>query len=74
MRLSLKNGMEFILSNSLYDCGWNMEHLWEDGIYTKGTSLQYMKACFYLHVVYERERKKGVVKKHVKEVYGMELI
>lgn len=73
MRISLKNGMEFILSNALFDCGWNMEHLWETGLYKKETSLQYMKACFYLHVIYGQERKKNAVQKHIKEKYDLTL-
>lgn len=73
MKIALRNGMESTLSCMLYDCGWNMEHLWGKK-YTTETSLQYMKACYYLHMVYGRIRDINFVKKHVKDVYGLELI
>lgn len=73
MKIALRNGMESTLSCMLYDCGWNMEHLWGEK-YTTEISLQYMKACYYLHTVYDRIKDINFVKKHVKDVYGLELI
>ena len=73
MKIALRNGMESTLSCMLYDCGWNMEHLWGEK-YTTEISLQYMKACYYLHTVYGRIRDINFVKKHIKDVYGLELI
>ena len=74
IRIALRNGMESILSTILYDYGWNMEHLWKDGKYKKETSLQYMKACYYLNMFYGRLKDREFVKKHIQKIYGLELI
>ena len=70
IRISLKCGLEAILSGALYDCGWNMEHLWESGKVTETESLCYMRASYSLEALFGRERDKEFIKRHIKEIYG----
>lgn len=72
MRLALSNGMEAILSATLFDCGWNMEHLWGEK-YTKEKSLQYMKACYYLHTIFGRMKDRNFVKSYIERTYNLRL-
>lgn len=69
IRIALMCGLEAILSGALYDCGWNMEHLWESGKVTKKESLYYMRASYSLEALFGRKKDKEFVKKHIEEMY-----
>lgn len=69
IRIALKTGLGSILSATLYDCGWNMEHLWESGRATREESLCYMKASYFLHILFGREQDRMFVGKHIEKMY-----
>lgn len=70
IRIALKTGLGSILSVTLYDCGWNMEHLWESERATREESLCYMKASYFLHILFRGGHDRDFVKKHIEKVYG----
>lgn len=68
IRSALKSGLESILSTMIYDCGWNMEHLWND-TYTSKESLQYIKISYYLFTLFGSEEDKRFIRDHISRVY-----
>lgn len=70
MKVALQNGLESILCTTLYDCGWNMEHLWGKGEYTKEESLTYIRTSFFLELLYGEEQDSKFVKQHIRDIYG----
>lgn len=58
---------------ALYDKGWNMEHLWENGEVDKQESLNYIKASCYLNLFLNRKIQYEHSKKHMKELYGEDI-
>ncbi len=69
IRIALKTGLGAILSVTLYDCGWNMEHLWESGKATREESLCFMRASFFLETIFGREQDRMFVGKHIEKLY-----
>lgn len=68
IRSALKSGLESILSTMIYDCGWNMEQLWND-TYTPKESLQYIKISYYLFTLFGSEEDKRFIRDHIRKVY-----
>ena len=68
IRSALKSGLESILSTMIYDCGWNMEQLWND-TYTPRESLQYIRTSYYLFTLFGSEEDKQFIKNHISKVY-----
>jgi len=64
----LKSGLESILSTMIYDCGWNMEQLWND-TYTPRESLQYIRTSYYLFTLFGSEEDKQFIRDHISKVY-----
>lgn len=58
-----------ILLSVLYDMGWDMEQLWESGVYTKKESLPYVKASYALRQLFETQESCEFIKEHVKKLY-----
>lgn len=58
-----------ILLSVLYDIGWDMEQLWESGVYTKKESLPYVKASYALRQLFETQESCEFIKEHVKKLY-----
>lgn len=69
IKIALECGLGAILISTLYDCGWNMEHLWESGGTAREESLRYMRASYYLEALLGREKDKEFIKKHIEEIY-----
>lgn len=70
IRLSLQAGRGTVLIASLYDCGWDMEQMWETGKYTKIGSLPYVKASYALSLLFSKTRDSAFLKRHVEDCYG----
>ena len=70
IRQGLESGRGAILSLSLYDCGWDMEQLWQSGRYTKEESLHYVKACYALELLFCRPEDSDFTRRHIKQYYG----
>lgn len=68
IRSALKSGLESILSTMIYDCGWNMEQLWND-TYTPRESLQYIRTSYYLFTLFGSEEDKQFIRDHISKVY-----
>ncbi|MCX4269962.1 MAG: hypothetical protein OSJ62_15065, partial [Lachnospiraceae bacterium] len=62
-----------VMSVALYDKGWDMEYLWNEGIFYKQESLNYVKASYYLDLFLNRKIQYEFTKKHIREIYGEEI-
>ncbi len=67
--MTLKAGRGLVMSLLLYDCGWDMEQLWETGKYTKKESLYYVKASVALNLLFYGESKSQFFVDHLKKYY-----
>lgn len=67
--LGLQAGRGAILSTILYDCGWDMEQLWESGRYTKAESLHYVKACYALELLFDKPEDCAFTRCHMEQYY-----
>lgn len=65
----LQSGRGAILNITVYDRGWDMEHLWEKGIYSTKESLQYVKASYALNKLFGRKIDCDFLEKHLIEKY-----
>lgn len=72
-RIGIRNGLlagrGSIVAPMLYDCGWDMEKLWEKGSYTKEESLCYMQACYSLELLLGRAKEYAFTARHIREHY-----
>ena len=64
IRLALRVGHGDVLRLTLYDRAWNMEQLWESGIYTKEESRPYMKAALMLNRMVAKKETIQHMEKH----------
>lgn len=73
-KIGIRNGLQAgrgsIVAPMLYDCGWDMEKLWETGSYTRKDSLCYMKACYSLELLLGRAEEYAFTKRHIREYYA----
>lgn len=69
IRSGLQAGRGSIVAPMLYDCGWDMEKLWETGSYKKEDSLCYMKACYSLELLLGRAEEYVFTDRHIREYY-----
>lgn len=69
IRLGLREGRGVIASAALYDVGWDMEQLWETGVYTKEESLPYVKASYALRQLFESTQSCDFIREHMQNVY-----
>ena len=67
--LGLQAGRGAVLSTTLYDRGWDMEQLWNEGKYTKKESLQYVKASYSLNLLFDTDLAKGFLREHMRKWY-----
>ena len=70
IRCALKANSEPILSTMLYDCGWNMEHLWRFGIYSREESLQYMETSYNLKRLFGAINESEFIRSHIEKIYS----
>lgn len=70
IRMGIKTGRGIVVRMSLYDRGWDMEQLWEKGIYTKEESLQYMKASYGVSKLFSADRINDFIQKHIQDCYA----
>ncbi len=70
IRLSLNSRLIGIVSTALYDRGWVMEQLWENGNFNKKESLSYIKASYYLNLFLGKKKQYEHVQKHITALYG----
>lgn len=70
IRCALKANSEPILSTMLYDCGWNMEHLWRSGIYSREESLQYMETSYNLKRLFGAINESEFIRSHIEKIYS----
>lgn len=70
IRCALKANSESILSTMLYDCGWNMEHLWRFGIYSREESLQYMETSYNLKRLFGAINESEFIRSHIEKIYS----
>lgn len=70
IRRGLQAGRGSIMALMLYDCGWDMEKLWETGKYTRDESLRYMKACYSLELLFARCEDLEFTRRHIEKYYG----
>lgn len=70
IRLDLMESRGIILSTMLYDCGWDMEQLWDGGKYTKEESLHYVKACYALELLFDTPEECEFTRRHLLKYYG----
>lgn len=68
--LGLQAGRGAILGTTLYDCGWDMEQMWQSGAYSKKESLPYVKASYALNLLFGRESENQFFVEHIKEKYN----
>ena len=64
IRLALRVGHGDVLRLTLYDRAWNMEQLWESGIYTKEESRPNMKAALMLNRMVAKKETIQHMEKH----------
>ena len=69
IREGLRNGRGAILRLALYDCGWDMEQLWNTGSYTKAESLHYVKACHALELLFCSAEESEFTHRHIRLHY-----
>lgn len=69
IRLGLRAGRGAIASSALYDVGWDMEQLWEAGVYTKEESLPYVKASYALRRLFESAQSCEFIWEHLQSLY-----
>lgn len=71
--LCIKLGLELRQGGNaaiaLYDKGWDMEHLWETGMYTEKESFAYIKASYALNLFFDRKKQYEFIKRHINNVY-----
>lgn len=67
--LGLSVGRGAIVTSALYDVGWDMEQLWETGVYTREKSLLYVKASYALRLLFESDESCKFVKEHIQRLY-----
>ena len=67
--LGLDAGRGVIAGAALYDVGWDMEQLWEAGIYTKEESLPYVKASYALRRLFQSEQSYDFIREHLQRLY-----
>lgn len=63
-------GRGAIAATLLYSVGWDMEQLWEKGIYTKEESLPYMKASYALRLLFDSQESRNFIEEHMQKLYG----
>lgn len=68
--LGLSVGRGAIVTSALYDVGWDMEQLWEAGVYTKEESLPYVKASYALRQLFETKQSCDFLREHIYRLYG----
>ena len=73
IKMALECGLSAILSTTLYDCGWNMEQLWQSGAYLKDESFQYVQTSFLLYTLYENDTGREFVRAHIKRMYQVDI-
>lgn len=74
IRMGIKTGRGIVVRMSLYDRGWDMEQLWEKGVYTKEESLQYMKASYGVSKLFSADRINDFIRKHIQNCYARRLL
>lgn len=56
IRIGLQAGRGAVLIAALYDCGWDMEQMWETGQFTQKESLPYVKASYSLSFIFSQKK------------------
>lgn len=67
--LGLKSGRGLMLTLLLYDCGWDMEQLWDTGKYTSKESLPYIKASAALNLLFYGQEQSEFFIQHLQKLY-----
>lgn len=62
-----------VMTIALYDKGWGMEYLWDNGVFSKQESLNYVKASYYFNLFLDRKIEYEFTREHMKERYGEEI-
>ena len=70
IRVGLRAGRGNVVRIALYDYGWDMEQLWNDGTYTPKASLPYIKASWALDLLFGSKENHEFNEKHMKKYYG----
>jgi len=70
IRLALDVGEASVLRATIYDCGWNMEQLWESGKYTKEDSRPYVRAAVLLNRIYAKPASAAFIEQEWLDRYG----
>lgn len=68
--LSLETEDASGLGTCFYSVGWNMEQLWENGVYTKEDSRPYVRAAVLLFQLYETSSNIAFMQKHWIDYYA----
>ncbi len=71
--LGLKSGRGLMLALLLYDCGWDMEQLWNTGKYTSKESLPYIKASVALNLLFYGQEQSTFFIQHLQNLYPDEM-
>ncbi len=72
--MGLKSGRGLTLTLLLYDCGWDMEQLWQEEKYTPKDSLLYIKASAALNLLFYGKEQSMFFLNHLKELYQYEIV
>ncbi|MCX4316648.1 MAG: hypothetical protein OSJ52_08425 [Lachnospiraceae bacterium] len=70
IRLALRTSRGDVLHRTLYDYGWNMEHLWEKDGCTKEKSRLCIEAALDFARFYEIQKGVNHFERHLVEIYG----
>ena len=62
-----------MLTLLLYDCGWDMEQLWNTGKYTTKESLPYIKASVALNLLFYGREQSTFFIQHLQNLYQGEM-
>jgi len=70
IQMGVKMGRGLSLALLLYDCGWNMEQLWQTGKHTKKESLYYIKASVALNMLFYGKEQSQFFINHLQNEYS----
>lgn len=73
IELSIHSEEIATLPAALYDRGWDMEHLWKNGTFSKKESLSYIKASYYIDLFLGKTKQYEFDREHIKKFYGEEV-